>query len=270
MRRAKYAITSIAAFILSLFVIAPFGVILLNSFKTKKEAAEMGLALPTQWNIIENYRTVMETGVLRAFRNSCIVTLLSVCLIIMLSAMAAYVLQRRKTKLTSRLTSFFIIGLIIPGQIIPTYILCSYLHLTTFLGAAMVLTAANLPLGIFLYIGAMKSIPREIDEAAIIDGCSTLRLFFRVVFPLLRSMTVTLFILTFMNVWNDFGTTIYFLNKSENYTLPLTIYNFFSTHSSDWNLVFADVVIVSLPVIIIYFSAQKQIMSGMTSGAVKG
>ncbi len=73
-----------------------------------------------------------------------------------------------------------------------------------------------------------------------------------------------------MNIWNDFGTTIYFLNTSKNYTLPLTIYNFFSTHSSDWNLVFTDVVIVSLPVVLLYFCAQKQIMSGMTSGAVKG
>ena len=116
----------------------------------------------------------------------------------------------------------------------------------------------------------MKSIPRDIDEAAILDGCSTWTLFFRVIFQLMKPMTVTLFILTFMNIWNDFGTTIYFLNTSENYTLPLTIYNFFSTHSSDWNLVFTDVVIVSLPVIIVYFCAQKQIMSGMTSGAVKG
>ena len=90
------------------------------------------------------------------------------------------------------------------------------------------------------------------------------------IFPLLKPMTVTLFILTFMNIWNDFGTTIYFLNTSENYTLPLTIYNFFSTHSSDWNLVFTDVVLVSLPIVILYFCAQKQIMSGMTSGAVKG
>jgi raffinose/stachyose/melibiose transport system permease protein len=121
-----------------------------------------------------------------------------------------------------------------------------------------------------MYIGFLKSIPSSIDEAAIVDGCNSLQLFFKVIFPLLKPMTITLFILNFMNIWNDFGTTIYFLNSSENYTLTLTIYNYFSTHSSDWNLVFADVVAVSLPVIIIYFSAQKHIMSGMTSGAVKG
>lgn len=270
MKKLSSSLRSIFALLISAVVVAPFGVIILNSFKTKKEASEMSISLPTQWNILENYKEVFDTGVMNAFRNSCIVTFLSVFLIILLSATAAYALQRRGTKLARKLTTYFVIGLIIPGQIIPTYIICNYLHLKTFLGAAMVLTAANLPLGTFLYLGALKSIPREIDEAAILDGCSSLRMFFQVIFPLLKPMTVTLFILTFMNVWNDFGTTIYFLNKSTNYTLPLTIYHFFGTHSSDWNLVFADVVIVSLPVIILYFCAQKQIMSGMTSGAVKG
>ena len=230
--------------ILSLFMLVPFIMIVLNSFKTKKESAELGLRFPKQWNFLENYSVVMSSGILHAFRNSCFVTCLSVLLIILVSAIAAFVLQRRGTKLSKKLITFF--------------------------GAAAVLTAANIPLGIFLYIGALKSISRDIDEAAILDGCDSLSLFFFVIFPLLKPMTVTLFILTFMNIWNDFGTTIYFLNTSENYTLPLTIYNFFSTHSSDWNLVFTDVVLVSLPIVILYFSAQKQIMSGMTSGAVKG
>ena len=254
MKRRTHFLRTAVGFLLSLFMLTPFAMIVLNSFKTKKEAAELGLALPKQWNILENYRAVMETGVLHAFRNSCIVTCLSVLLIILLSALAAFILQRRNTRFSRKLTTFFVLGLIVPGQIIPTYMLCSYLHLKTFAGAAAVLTAANLPLGTFLYLGALKSIPRDIDEAAILDGCGSL----------------TLFILTFMNIWNDFGTTIYFLNTSKNYTLPLTIYNFFSTHSSDWNLVFTDVVIVSLPVVLLYFCAQKQIMSGMTSGAVKG
>ncbi len=269
-KRWSMNIQTIIGYIISLVVLLPFVMILLTSFKTKKEAAEMSLALPTQWNILENYTEVMETGVMNAFKNSCIVALLSVFLIVVCSACAAYVIQRRNSRFTNAISSFFVIGLIIPGQIIPTYMICNYLHLKTFVGVALVMTAMNLPLGIFLYSGAMKSIPKEIDEAAIIDGCSSLRLFFNVIFPLLKPMTVTVFILAFMNVWNDFGTTIYFLNSSENYTLPLTIYHFFGTHSSDWNLVFADVVIVSLPVIILYFCAQKQIMSGMTSGAVKG
>lgn len=270
MKKYSDMFRSALGLILSLFMLVPFIMIILNSFKTKKESAELGLEFPKQWNFRENYSVVMSSGILHAFRNSCFVTCLSVLLIILVSAIAAFVLQRRGTKLSKKFITFFVIGLIVPGQIIPTYMLCSFLHLKTFFGAAAVLTAANIPLGIFLYIGALKSISRDIDEAAILDGCDSLSLFFFVIFPLLKPMTVTLFILTFMNIWNDFGTTIYFLNTSENYTLPLTIYNFFSTHSSDWNLVFTDVVLVSLPIVILYFSAQKQIMSGMTSGAVKG
>jgi raffinose/stachyose/melibiose transport system permease protein len=270
MKKSRSLLSSIIAFLVSLAVIAPFALIILNSFKNKKEAAEMNISLPTQWNIVENYKEVFDTGLPRAFVNSCIVTILSVALIIMLSSLAAFILQRRGTKLTKRLTTLFIVGLVIPGQMIPTYIICNYLHLTSYIGCALVITAANLPLGIFMYLGYLKSIPREIDEAAIIDGCGTLSLFRRVVFPLLKPMTMTLFVLTFMSIWNDFGTTIYFLNSPKNYTLTLTIYNFFGTHASDWNLVFADVVCVSLPVIILFFCQQKNIMSGMTSGAVKG
>lgn len=163
-----------------------------------------------------------------------------------------------------------LMGLFIPGQIIPTYFICYYMHVRTFLAAGLVLIASNLSMGVFLYTGYFKSIPRELDESAMLDGCNGLQLFFHIIFPLLKPITVTLFIITFMGIWNDFGTTIYFLNSSRNFTLTLTIYNFFGVHSSDWNLVFANVIAVSLPVIIVYFMAQKQIMSGMTSGAVKG
>ena len=161
MKQRTHFLRTAFGFLLSLFMLTPFSMIVLNSFKTKKEAAELGLALPKQWNILENYRAVMETGVLHAFRNSCIVTCLSVLLIILLSALAAFILQRRNTRFSRKLTTFFVLGLIVPGQIIPTYMLCSYLHLKTFAGAAAVLTAANLPLGTFLYLGALKSIPRR-------------------------------------------------------------------------------------------------------------
>ena len=143
MKRRTHFLRTAFGFLLSLFMLTPFAMIVLNSFKTKKEAAELGLALPKQWNILENYRAVMETGVLHAFRNSCIVTCLSVLLIILLSALAAFILQRRNTRFSRKLTTFFVLGLIVPGQIIPTYMLCSYLHLKTFAGAAAVLTAAN-------------------------------------------------------------------------------------------------------------------------------
>lgn len=270
MKKLFSVFQSLIAFFLSILVVAPFAIIILNSFKTKKEASEMNFKLPIQWNLLNNYEEVFKTGILRAFFNSCGVTFLALILILITSALTAFILQRRESGFTKRLTTFFVIGLILPGQIIPTYMICDFLHLKGFLGAAIVLAAANIPLGVFMYIGYLKSISISIDEAAIVDGCNTFQLFFKVIVPLLKPMTVTLFIINFMGIWNDFGTTIYFLNNSQNYTLTLTIYNFFGAHGSDWNLVFANVVLVSLPVILIYFTAQKHIMSGMTSGAVKG
>ncbi|GGH28801.1 carbohydrate ABC transporter permease [Paenibacillus segetis] len=257
--------------LLSLVVIIPFYMILVNSFKNKEDAALVNLHAPTQWQAISNYITMFqEGGVWTAFKNSILLTVPSVLVIILLCAMTAFVLQRRKHKASSLMSSLIVLGLFVPGQIIPTYFICQYLHVSSFLAAALVLIAANIPMGVFLYMGFCKSIPTEIDESAILDGCSPLRLFFQIIYPLLQPITVTLFIITFMAIWNDFGTTIYFLNNTKNFTLTLTIFNFFGVHSSDWNLVFANVIIVSLPVIIVYFLAQKQIISGMTAGAVKG
>lgn len=110
----------------------------------------------------------------------------------------------------------------------------------------------------------------EIDESAWLDSASHFQLFFQIIFPLLQPITVTAVIVNFMAVWNDFGITIYFLNSARNYTLPLTVYNFFGNHSSDWQLVFADVVLATLPVAVVYLILQRYIISGMTAGSVKG
>lgn len=270
-KKVSGMLAEIFALICSLFMLVPFYMILINSFKSKEEAALVNLSLPDQWHIVENYTEMFREGGLGlAFRNSVLLTVPSVLVIILVSSLAAFVLQRRVSKASKRLLLLILMGLFIPGQIIPTYFICYYIHVRTFLAAGLVLIASNLSMGVFLYTGYFKSIPRELDESAMLDGCNGIQLFFHIIFPLLKPITVTLFIITFMGIWNDFGTTIYFLNSSRNFTLTLTIYNFFGVHSSDWNLVFANVIAVSLPVIIVYFMAQKQIMSGMTSGAVKG
>lgn len=259
------------ALLLSLIVLVPFYMILVNSFKNKEEAALISLKLPTQWHILDNYTSMFqEGGVLTAFKNSVLLTVPSVLAVILFCSMAAFVLQRRKSRTSSALMMLIVCGLFIPGQIIPTYMICHAMHITSFLAAGLVLVAANIPLGVFMYMGYYKSIPSEIDESGMLDGCGSLRLFIQIIFPLLKPITVTLFIITFMAFWNDFGTTIYFLNSASNFTLTLTIYNFFGVHNSDWNLVFANVIVVSLPVVIVYFLAQKQIIAGMTAGAVKG
>ena len=113
-------------------------------------------------------------------------------------------------------------------------------------------------------------IPRELDEAAVIDGCTGFSLFIRIIMPLLKPVTATTGILNFMWVWNDFQYPMYLLNTSSKYTLPMSIYSFYGTFNRSWNLVCADMVLVSLPVILLYLFAQKYIIAGMTAGAVKG
>lgn len=269
--KLKQLLPELLTLALSLIVLVPFFMLVINSFKSKEEAALVNLSLPTDWQAFANYAEMFRVGKLgTAFKNSVLLTVPSVLAIVFLCAATAFVLQRRRGRVSSVFSTFIVLGLFIPGQIIPTYFVCYYLHLPSFLAASLVMIAANIPMGVFLYMGYYKSIPVEIDESAMLDGCGSLRMFVSVIFPLLKPVTVTLFIISFMAIWNDFGTTLYFLNSSSNFTLTLTVYNFFGVHSADWNLVFANVIAVSAPVILVYFLAQKQIISGMTAGAVKG
>lgn len=257
--------------LLSLLILLPIYFAVINSFKSQKEAGLMKITWPSEWHIIENYSTMLSTGhVFKNFWNSCYITTIVVFAVLLCSSLLAFVVSRRKSKISEVLNTLVIFGMVFPLQIIPTYFVCKYLRLSSTVSAIFVMLAANLSFSSFLYLGYMKSIPREIDESAWIDGAGQLTLFFKLIFPLLKPVTVTSLIITFMSVWNDFGISIYFLNNSKNMTLPLTIYNFFGSYNSEWQLIFANVIVVSLPVTILYLFLQKYIMSGMTAGSVKG
>ncbi|XID96044.1 carbohydrate ABC transporter permease [Paenibacillaceae bacterium WGS1546] len=269
-KASRYALEALAV-LLSLLVVVPLLFILVNSFKDKAGAARMTLALPDKWFVMENYAEMIRVGgVMTGLQNSAIVTFLSVALIVVLSAMMAFTLQRKGTRTSGLLYLLLLLGLMIPLQIIPAYFLTFYLNIKTYSAAILMLTVTNLSFGTFLYSGFYKSIPREIDESAIMDGVGPFRLFFRIIFPLIKPVTVTLVIISFMGVWNDFGITIYFLNSPSNYTVTLTIFNFLGTYSSEWHLIFANVVLVSAPVVLLYLVLQRYIIDGMTAGSVKG
>ncbi|MFC3803393.1 carbohydrate ABC transporter permease [Cohnella sp. GCM10012308] len=269
-KRPRWAAES-AGLLLSLLVVVPLYFIVVNSFKDKAGAAAMSLSLPRKWLLLSNYAEMIDAGgVLTGLKNSAIVTFATVALLIVLCSMTAFTLQRKNTRMSGLLYLFILLGLMIPLQIIPAYFITYYLHVKTYLAAVVMLAVTNFSFGTFLYTGFYKSIPREIDESAIVDGVGPYRLFFGIIFPLLRPVTVTLIIISFMGVWNDFGITIYFLNSPRNYTVTLTIFNFLGTYSSDWNLIFANVVLVSAPVVIVYLLLQRYIIDGMTAGSVKG
>lgn len=271
-RRKRYeAILNMVLCLCALIILIPVFMVIINSFKNQTEAARMNLKLPTTWHILENYKVMIrEGGIFRGFLNSTVITVICVLLLIILCSTMAFVLERRKTFFSKVINMTVIFGLVLPLQIIPTYFVCNFLHLTHEIAAVFVLIVANMSFTVFLYTGFIKSIPIEIDESAWIDGASHTQLFFEIIFPLLQPVTVTAVIINFMAVWNDFGISIYFLNSARNYTLPLTVYNFFGNHNSDWQLVFANVVLSTLPVAIVYLILQRHIISGMTSGAVKG
>lgn len=276
-RNIRRSIYEVFSFILSLIVVIPFVLIILNSFKDHGSANKLLLNFKgASWaQAVANYTQVFkEANLLSSTVNSLIVTAFSVVLIVFLSSMAAFVVVRRRTRAMSIINNIIIAGLTLPVAMVPTYFMLYKLNMTkgvaAYIGAILVYTAVNFAFAFFLYTGFIKGIPTELDEAAIIDGVSPRALFFKIIFPLIKPATVTVVISEALSVWNDFGISLYLLNSSQRSTAVLTTYLFLGQKSSYWNLLFADVVMVSIPIIILYLCLQKYIVSGLMSGAVKG
>ena len=255
----------------SLFILAPLAIMVLGSFKDVKEAAELSLSLPSVWHF-ENYQVVFEKGEIgQAMINSTIITVSSVVVTLISSSLASFYLARCNNAFSRRIMSVFMMGLIAPISLIPTITLLQKLHINnTYFGVIMVFCSLNMAFSVLLFTGFIKTIPRQLDEAAVMDGCGPIRTFFLVIFPLLLPVIVTGIIVVFMNVWNNFMIPLYFLSDSSKWPTPLTVYNFFGKYQSSWNLVFADLVMTALPILLVYLLGQKYIIDGMTTGAVKG
>ena len=271
LKKLKGRLLDIFILILTIPIIVPFYMLVVNSFKTKAEAAEMNLRLPIEWNIIGNYTTMAQVGkIFTGFKNTVIITALSVSLTIIISSLTALIIQRRKEKISNYFLMFFLLGIFIPRFTVPTVLLIQSFHIPKLLGLILINIVGGLPMGLFLYVGYLKSIPQEIDEAAIIDGCGLFKLYTNIIMPLITPITATYAIISILGVWNDFEMPLYLLSGSENQTITLAMYNFFGPYSADWNLVFACIVASTLPVIIIYLVLQKYIISGMVGGSIKG
>lgn len=244
--------------------------VLLTSFKSKGEAAYMSIALPSKW-LIENYVTVLEKDFFQSLLNSVYITALSVFLIVALSAFMSFIIVRRDTAGCRITYKIITLGIIAPFAALPTIQLLQNLGLYgSRTGLCFVYASLYMPFTTMMLSGFIKGIPRELDEAAVMDGAVAGRLFVKVIFPLLKPVLATTGVLNFMWVWNELQIPLYLLNSSSKWTLPLSVYNFYGQFSRSWNLVCADVVLVSLPVIIVYIFAQKWVIAGMTAGAVKG
>ncbi len=270
-KTVQVILKNILAWFASLLVIVPMLLVLLNAFKADGETINMNLQLPKQW-IFSNFATVIEKGkLIRSFLNSLLYAGAGTIITVMFGAMAAYVFSRRRSRGMSVVYMYVVLGMVIPINYVTLTKTMLTLHLTnTALGIILLYMALQTPFTVFLIYGFVSKIPVELDEAAILDGCSPMQLYWKVVFPMLKSAIVTAGVLCFLNCWNEFMMPLYFLHSSEKWPMTLAIYNFFGQYEMKWNLICADVLLTCAPVIIIYLACQKYIVGGQTAGAVKG
>lgn len=255
----------------SLIIILPMLIMIFGSFMDSVQVMKFSLRLPTQWHF-SNYATVFrEGGLARAFWNGILITGVSCTLNIFTSSAAAFILTRRETKVSNFLYMFFFMGLIAPMSTITTIRVVQWLGFYGSISSVILIYASlNTAFSVFLYSGFIRSIPKSLDEVAFLEGAGTVTVFLRIITPLILPVNATVAIMVFMSVWNDITIPLYFLTDSSDWTMPLSVYNFYGKFSRDWNLIFADLVLTSLPVFILYLFCQKYIVSGLTAGAVKG
>jgi raffinose/stachyose/melibiose transport system permease protein len=272
--RTRLLLSPLFVALFAVIFIVPFAFILLTAAKGQREAGLLQFSLPTHWRLFQNLWDAIRTRnylLIAAFINSTILTVASVSIMVVLSAMVAYVLQRRPSRFTKVVDLLVLSGLIIPPAVVPTIYVLQQLHLfKTLQGLILVEIAYGMSFCILLFRAFIATIPREIDEAAIIDGAGPLRLFFRVIFPLLRSVTITVIVTQSVFVFNDFTNPLYFLPGDENATVQLTLFNFQSQFNTQYNLLFADILLITIPPLIMFMFFNRKIVAGLTSGAVKG
>ncbi|HEY0828155.1 MAG TPA: carbohydrate ABC transporter permease [Bacilli bacterium] len=270
-RGSKGMILELSSLLITLVVLIPFYFAIQISLKSPLEAAKLDFSLPTALHFMNYMKVISLSNFKIGMLNSLYFAGFAIFFQTMLASMASFILARRNDRISRFVFGYFLFGLIPGGFLIPTILVMTSLHLYgTRFGFILLGIAGGTSLLVFLITGFIKTIPKEIDESAIMDGCGLQRLFFRIVLPLLKPVLATAAILTFMTTWNDFIGPLIWLPKSSQQTLPMTIYHFNSMYGTQWELLFADLILCALPIFIFFVFAQKYLIEGMTAGAVKG
>ncbi len=264
--------------IAALFVLymVPFFVVILNSFKQKRDIITNPLSfIAEKGYTLENYvRAFEKMDFLKAFGNSLFVTCLSTLLVVIIASMTAYYFSRANNWFSKIFFALMIAAMIIPFQAIMIPLVSIYGANLNLLNHKLTLvfmhTGFAMSMSVFIYQGFIKSgIPASLEEAAYLDGCTKVQTFFKVVFPLLKPTTATLVILNVLAFWNDYLLPSLVLGKKELYTLPLSTYVFYGTYSANYGVIMAALVLTVAPIVILYLFLQKQIIDGVVAGAVK-
>jgi raffinose/stachyose/melibiose transport system permease protein len=278
MKKISKLLIEIFAIIICACYLFPIYIVLTNAFKDRQELYENMLALPKQLTFEFFGKAMEKMNFLKAFGNSFLVTVISIAIIAILASMTAWMLVRTDNKLSKVLFLVFVATMIIPFQTImmPLMQVMGWvrdtLHLpmlNTLVGLIYMNVGFGASMAVFLYHGFVKSIPISLEEAATIDGCNRFKVFWRIVFPMLKPTTVTVMILDVIWIWNDYLLPSLVLSSKDLRTIPLSTASFFGQFTIEWNLAMAGLMLTIIPVILFYLAAQKYIVKGVAAGAVK-
>jgi raffinose/stachyose/melibiose transport system permease protein len=272
--RRQWITGIIATAVATVIFIVPFAFIFLTAAKTKQDASRLLFTWPEQWQLWQNFTEVLKARnymLLLAYFNSTLITVGAVAALVVFGAMVGYVLQRRRTGWNKVIYGMVLVGLMVPPAVVPTIWVLQGLGLfKTIHGMILIQIAYGLAFSVLLYRSFIATIPRDLDEAAIIDGAKPLQVFFKVILPLLKPVTVTLIVVQSIAIFNDFTNPLYYLPGKENVTVQLTLYNFQSQFTTQFNLLFMNILLVTIPPLTVFIFFNRQIVAGMTAGAVKG
>jgi raffinose/stachyose/melibiose transport system permease protein len=273
-RRARIGRTTRSVVVLAIALVAaiPLYYVLISSFKTSVDMLQRPLGLPRTWTL-ENYAGAFEDGSMaQAFGNSLFVTVLGVVIQVVIGSLAAYGVILSKTWLTASVGALLAVAFAIPGQatLVPQYALFARAGLTDSLTGLALLYTTGAIFCYFLIVAYMRSLPRELFEAARVDGAGAFRVYRSIVLPLTRPILTTVIVFQTMGVWNDFLLPNVYLASPEKRTVPLQVYAAMGQFSTNWPLFMAITVLALLPVLVLFVVAQRWIVSGLVAGAVKG
>lgn len=264
--------TKLIMVIIMVLYFVPFYILITVSLKNQTDLSTRW-ALPNYFNL-DNFASAWQNANLaRAFFNDLIITGLVILLLIIVGSLSSYPLARYRSKLNKTMYMVFISAMVIPplSILVPLYKFYAGIGaMDTYWGIILLHLTFQLPITIFLYTGFISTLPRELDEAALIDGCTRFSVFFKILFPLLKPITATVIIMTGINVWNDYQFSIFFLQQTDMKTITVALSSFFGSTTNHISWVAAGSLLGSLPMIAVYLFLQKYFVSGLSAGAVKG
>lgn len=273
--KRKYLGSYLVLSVWTIFIVLIIGWVIYSSFKTNVEIFQKPWGLPSKITFENYYYAWIRSKMSLYFLNSIIVVITSVVVGVFISAMAAYILSRFNFKLRNVILTIFISGMAIPFHLllVPLYRQLMNLNLIdTRIGLILVYVSLWLPFSIFVLTAFFKTIPREIEEAAVIDGCSEYLLYWKIMLPLARPGLITIAVFNFVGMWNEYLLALVFTSSKNLRTLSLGMYSLIDTmmYSANWGALFAAIVIMLIPAIIVFLTLQRYIIKGLTLGAIKG